>query len=183
MNPDGHQLRTNVIGRSKIYQTGRLSVWEIRKGSHGNTPVKEFDNHVYEENKQFNLENHICIFNEIERAKMVETIDAFIRNNSYAQNFVDVVTDDIAPDYLNVIAVEMNLYTIRFFLESIHYRSKEMLMNDLKLIELNSTQFNGDGHKITKDAKQVYDNLKKTFDKTLTYKLRSVSLSVVPLIT
>jgi len=106
---------------------------------------------------------------------MAETIDAFTRNHTYSQNFVDVVTDDIAPDYQNIIAVEMNLYTIRDNIESGFYRSKLQLMHDLKQIHINSLEFNGDDSDISKDAQKVYENLKKTFDKALSYRLRSVS--------
>lgn len=172
---DRAQLRTNVLGRSQIYQVGRLSAWEAKAESPSNTPMKDTENKTYIENKVFKVENHPSAFNEIERLKMVDTIDAFIRTNTYAQNFVDIVTDDIAPDYLNVIPVELNLYTIRDHLVNQHYRSREMLMNDLKLIETNSREFNGDDNPITKDAKQVHENLKRIFEKTLTYKLRAVS--------
>ena len=50
-----------------------------------------------------------------------------------------------------------------------------MLMHDLKLIEKNCAYFNGEDNMIAKHAKQLYENLKKIFDKVLTYKLRSVS--------
>ena len=115
------------------------------------------------------------VFGQVERAKLAETVDGFIRNNGYTQYFVDMVTDDVASDYLNYVAVEMNLYTIRDFLESGHYRSKQMLFYDLQLIEKNSLTFNGEDSDITKDAKRTNENLRKIFEKVLIYKLRSVS--------
>lgn len=102
-------------------------------------------------------------------------IDGFIRNNTYTECFLDVVTDDVASDYLNLIAVEMNLYTIREFLERGHYRSKQMLFYDLGLIEKNSITFNGEDNEITKDAKKTHENLRKMFEKVLVHRLRNVS--------
>lgn len=176
VNPGGHQLRTNVSGRCQVYQTGRLSIWELRKTKESRA-YKEFDTWLYEENKSFNIEHQIGALSELERAKLVESIDLFIKSNSYASNFVDVVTDDVAPDYLNVIPVEMNIYTIRDNIECSKYRSKEMLLFELKLIEQNCVEFNGSNSKITRESRQVHENLKRYFEKILTNRLRTVRRS------
>lgn len=57
INPDGHQLRTNVSGRSQIYQTGRVSTWEVKKNQELTYSQKEYEDKLYEENKQFHIEN------------------------------------------------------------------------------------------------------------------------------
>jgi hypothetical protein len=156
-----HRLRRNVLGRNRVYLAGRMCLWRVRKEE------------VWREVTVEEIEGEE--FGEVERGKLVDTVDGFIRNNSYTQFFVDVVTDDVASDYLNYVAVEMNLYTIRDFLENGHYRSKQMLFYDLQLIEKNSVTFNGEDNEITRDAKRTNENLRKIFEKVLIYKLRSVS--------
>lgn len=175
---DGHQLRANVTGRAQVVKAGRISAWEVRRNKDYNI-YRDGDNFVYEETRQFNANNQQPAFNDVERAKIVEIIDSYVKNNSIAGNFINVVTDDVAPDYLNVVAVEMNLYTIRDNIESNWYRSKQMMLNDLKLIELNSSEFNGKNVKISKEAKQVHETLKKYFEKMISNKLRNVSLFVL----
>ena len=174
-NPDGIRLRTNVLGRSKFLNIGRLSIWDVKNGSNGSTPLKETQVKFYTENRGFNPENYPTAFNEAERLKLVETLDAFIKNNNYTSSFVDNVTEDIASDYLNIIAVEMNLYTIRDNLEFDRYRSKEMLLKDLELIDINWIEFNGADSALAKDSKKLYDKLSEIFRKAFTYKLRNVS--------
>ena len=175
---DGHQLRANVTGRAQVIKAGRISSWEVKRNKDYNI-YRDGDNFVYEETRQFNNEHAEPAFNDIERAKIVEIIDSYAKNNSIASNFINIVTDDVAPDYLNVIAVEMNLYTIRDNIETNRYRSKQMMLNDLKLIELNCIEFNGKNTKFSKEAKQVHDTLKKYFEKMISNKLRSVSIWIM----
>ena len=172
---DGHQLRANVTGRAQVIKTGRISTWEVKRNKEYNI-YRDGDNFVYEETRQFNIDNNESAFNDVERSKIVEIIDSYIKNNSSASKFTDVITEDIAADYLNIIAVEMNLYTIRDNIESNRYRSKQMMLNDLKQIEINSSEFNGKDSKITKDAKQLHDNLRKCFEKMLSSRLRNVGI-------
>jgi hypothetical protein len=179
INPDGHRLRTNAIGRSKNHQIGRISQWDVRYGSNMSTPNKDMHTKIYMENNIFRVDHHPSAFNVNETAKMIELIDSFVKNHSYSSNFVDAITDELAPDYLNLIPVEMNLYTIRNFLDSEHYRSKEMLLRDIKLIKDNCAQFNGEDEKISKEAKQVYENLKKIFEKFWEYGFRNVRIRVL----
>lgn len=115
----------------------------------------------------------------MEKDKIIDNIDSFVKNNAYAENFIDVVPDDLVPDYLNVIAVEMNLNTIKESLENQRYRSKEMLMHDLQLIRDNCIEFNSEDNVFAKYSKNLYDNLKKVFYKILTYRLRSVSVNEI----
>lgn len=174
-NSEGVRLRTNALGRSRTLTIGRLSIWDIRRASATSTPIKDNPVKNYIENRGFRPENYISVFNEIESGKLIETIEAFIRNNGFAESFVDIITDDITPDYLNIIPVEMNLNAIKYHLETGHYRSKEMLLKDLKLIEDNCIEFNGSEEALSKNAKNVHENLKKVFIKTFSYKLRNVS--------
>lgn len=176
MKPDGHRLRTNVLGRSKMFHIGRLSIWDVKQGSNGSTPVKDNNNRNYIENRGFKPENHPTAFNVIQINHLIDSIDAFIRNNGYSSPFVEAVTEDLAPDYLNVIAVEMNLYTIRDKIEADYYRSKEMVLRDLKLIKENCIEFNDEESKLTKDAGLVYENLKKIFLKAFSANLRNVNI-------
>lgn len=166
------------MGRNLSLRLGRLSIWDIKRASATSTPIKDNLQKNYIENRGFNPENYVCAFDEVKTRRLVETIDAFIKNNSYAEFFKDVVTDDIAPDYLNIIPVEINLFTIRDNLESGHYRSKEMLLKDLKLIEENCIEFNSENSDISKHAKNVHENLKKIFVKAFSYKLRDVSNTI-----
>ncbi|CAI2386780.1 unnamed protein product [Moneuplotes crassus] len=173
-NPDGHRLRANALGRNLSLRLGRLSIWDIKRASATSTPIKDNLQKNYIENRGFNPENYECAFDEVKTRRLVETIDAFIKNNSYSEFFKDEVTDEITPDYLNIIPVEMNLFTIRDNLESGHYRSKEMLLKDLKLIEDNCIEFNSENSEISKHAKNVHENLKKIFVKAFSYKLRDI---------
>jgi len=45
-NKDGHRLRRNIQGRSKIYQLGRMSVWNVNVESSKSTPGKDPDVHM-----------------------------------------------------------------------------------------------------------------------------------------
>lgn len=62
---------------------------------------------------------------------------------------------------MNTIAVQMNLATIKENLLNQKYRSKKMLIFDLKQIELNSVEFNGADSIYTKNAHKLYENLKR----------------------
>ena len=55
----------------------------------------------------------------------------------------------------------MNLATIKENLLNQKYRSKKMLIFDLKQIELNSVEFNGADSIYTKNAHKLYENLKR----------------------
>lgn len=173
VNPNGYQFRSNVSGRSTIYQLSRLSTWEIKAQNRKNnkSPIKS----KFIENKQIDTESLKCVFDIAQKDKLISTIDSFMKHNSYASPFIDEVTEEISSDYQNVIAVQMNLNCIITNLENEKYRSKEMLMFDLKQIELNCIEYNGADSNFSKDAHKLYENLKKQLEQFSSYRLRSVS--------
>jgi hypothetical protein len=162
----GEILCIRLVG----FQDGRLENNEIAN----QLILDQNDNENYQENRDFNANKFPWAFSRIQKDKLIEVLDLFMETNLYAEQFIDQVPEEVAPNYRNIIAVEMNLMAIKQKLWDNFYRSKEQLFRDLKLIDENCNEFNRDDEVIKKDSKAVYVNLKKKFEQVLTYKLRNI---------
>lgn len=174
VNQNGHQFRTNVSGRSKIYKLGRMSAWDIKPTS---SSLNKSPSQIKYIENIFNSRDFGNIFSDAQQKKLIEHIEAFCKNNSQIASLFEFdVTSDIAPDYHNIVPVEMNLSIIKDNILSQKYRSQAMLMFDVKLIEENCSEFNAGNDEICKDAKKLHEGLKKSLTPVLSNRLRSVSL-------
>ena len=171
-NPDGYKFRSNVSGRSSVFQISRISAWQVK---HCKASLKSPNKVQYSENKTILLEDYTWAFDDAQREKLISWIDSFIKNNSYCELFEHDVPEEVAHDYMNTIAVQMNLATIKENLLNQKYRSKKMLIFDLKQIELNSVEFNGADSIYTKNAHKLYENLKRQWEQLFSGRLRNVS--------
>ena len=172
VNPDGYKFRSNVSGRSSVFQLSRISAWQVK---HCKASLKSPNKVQYSENKTLSPEENTWAFDDAQREKLISWIDSFIKNNTYCELFEHDVLDEVAPDYMNTIAVQMNLATIKENLLNQKYRSKKMLVFDLKQIELNSIEFNGSDNVYSKNAHKLYENLKRQWEQLFSGRLRNVS--------
>mmetsp|Transcript_41203 Transcript_41203/g.54119 ORF Transcript_41203/g.54119 Transcript_41203/m.54119 type:complete len:108 (+) Transcript_41203:2979-3302(+) len=96
------------------------------------------------------------VFVSDEKAKLLNTFkDFYEKKREYLECFMDRVPIEIAPDYRNIIPAEMYCNLIMDRLGNCYYRSQEQLLSDIDLISYNAKIYNGEGHDIALNAKEL----------------------------
>ena len=103
-------------------------------------------------------------FTTEEQLRLLQTFeDEHRKKKDYFVDFMDRVSETVAPMYRSVVAHDMYFNLIKDRLTSGFYRCSEQLFSDMDLISHNSLAFNGDDSDITNTAQRLVEILRQKF--------------------